>query len=154
MYQKDIEAWEKMSGVKIARDIIPRTGRWARRAKVGPWKAIDAASGFGDVTVAPWVRARAMWPFAAATTVEIHNVPPVVEGQLTPLHTRYLSMDSTSMHCGIPKLWLKLRARLHRWEFMLVVAPLRVPQRHRQPREPSLFSSFLRLDNDNYQQGV
>ena len=34
IYQEDIEAWEKMSGVKVSSGdaILLRTGRWARRA--------------------------------------------------------------------------------------------------------------------------
>ena len=38
VYQEDVEAWEKMSGAKIQSGdvILLRTGRWARREKVGP----------------------------------------------------------------------------------------------------------------------
>ena len=38
IYQEDVEAWEKMAGVKIQSGdvILLRTGRWARREKVGP----------------------------------------------------------------------------------------------------------------------
>jgi hypothetical protein len=59
VFQKDIEAWEKMAGVKVTPGdaVILRTGRWARREKKGPWNAIATAAGF-DVTVAPWFKAR------------------------------------------------------------------------------------------------
>jgi len=138
VYPKDIEAWEKMAGVKIGSGdaIILRTGRWARRAKVGPWKAIDAASGF-DVTVAPWVRARDVALAAGDVTVEIHNVPPVVEGQLTPLHTLFINgLGMPIIDDMDPEALAETCARLNRWEFMLVVAPLRVPAGTGSPVNP------------------
>jgi kynurenine formamidase len=138
IYPKDIEAWEKMANVKIGSGdaIILRTGRWARRAKVGPWKAIDSASGF-DVTVAPWVRARDVALAAGDVTVEIHNVPPVVEGQLTPLHTLFINgLGMPIIDDMDPEALAEMCAKLNRWEFMLVVAPLRVPTGTGSPVNP------------------
>jgi len=138
VYQSDIEAWEKMAGVKIGSGdaIILRTGRWARRAKAGPWKAIESASGF-DVTVAPWVRARDIALAAGDVTVEIHNVPPVVEGQLTPLHTLFINgLGMPIIDDMDPEALAETCARLNRWEFMLVVAPLRVPTGTGSPVNP------------------
>jgi kynurenine formamidase len=129
VFVKDVEAWEKMAGVKISSGdaIILRTGRWARRAKVGPWNAIQSASGF-DVTVGPWVKARDVALASGDTTVEIHNVPPVVEGQLTPLHTLFITgLGMPIIDDMDPEALAETCARLHRWQFMLVVAPLRVP---------------------------
>jgi len=39
IYAKDIEAWEKIAGVKVSAGdaLFIRTGRWARRAAVGPF---------------------------------------------------------------------------------------------------------------------
>src|SRR5437762_8873365 len=39
IYTSDLEAWEKYAGVKIGSGdaVFVRTGRWARRAKEGPW---------------------------------------------------------------------------------------------------------------------
>jgi kynurenine formamidase len=138
IYPSDIEAWEKMAGVKIGSGdaVILRTGRWARRAKVGPWKALDSASGF-DVTVAPWIRARDVALAAGDVTVEIHNVPPVVEGQLTPLHTLFINgLGMPIIDDMDPEALAKTCARLNRWEFMLVVAPLRVPTGTGSPVNP------------------
>ena len=138
VYTKDIEAWEKMAGVKVTSGdfVILRTGRWARREKVGPWKAIDAASGF-DVTVAPWFRARDVALAAGDTTVEIHNVPPVVEGQLTPLHTLFINGLGMPIIDDVdPEALAEICARLRRWDFMVVVAPLRVPHGTGSPVNP------------------
>jgi kynurenine formamidase len=138
VYQKDIEAWEKMAGVKIGPGdaVILRTGRWARRAKVGPWKALDAASGF-DVTVTPWFRAHDVALAAGDTTVEIHIAPFAVEGQRTPLHTLFISGLGMPIIDDVdPEALAETCAKLHRWEFMLVVAPLRVPNGTGSPVNP------------------
>src|SRR5690349_6538754 len=48
IYQEDVEAWEKVSGAKIQSGdvILLRTGRWARRDKLGPWAVGRSAAGF------------------------------------------------------------------------------------------------------------
>src|SRR6476659_2680197 len=39
LYVEDLEAWEKQAGVKLSAGdvLLLRTGRWARRSKLGPW---------------------------------------------------------------------------------------------------------------------
>src|SRR4051812_40880202 len=41
IYAEDLEAWEKTAGVKVTAGdaVFIRIGRWARRAKTGPWNA-------------------------------------------------------------------------------------------------------------------
>jgi kynurenine formamidase len=59
VYVEDLEAWEKKTGVKVASGdaIFLRTGRWARRGKVGPWEIARNAAGV-HASVAPWIKAR------------------------------------------------------------------------------------------------
>src|SRR5262249_33251107 len=47
IYVEDLEAWEKKSGVKIESGdaVLLRTGRWARRDKLGPWNVGQTAAG-------------------------------------------------------------------------------------------------------------
>jgi hypothetical protein len=54
IYVSDLEAWEKRAGVKVAEGdaVFIRTGRWARRAKLGPWNAATNAAGL-DASVIP-----------------------------------------------------------------------------------------------------
>jgi kynurenine formamidase len=138
IYPKDIEAWEKMAGVKISSGdaIILRTGRWARRAKLGPEKVLGNSAGF-DLSVAPWMRARDVALAGGDVSVEAQTTPPFVEGQTTPLHTFFI------VGLGMPiiddfdaEALAETAARLHRWEFMLVVAPLRVPGGTGSPVNP------------------
>jgi kynurenine formamidase len=138
VFQKDIEAWEKMAAVKVTSGdaVILRTGRWARREKKGPWNAIANAAGF-DVTVAPWFKARDVALAGGDVTVEIHTDPPVVEGQTTPLHTILIAgLGMPIIDDFDPEALAEICARLHRWEFMLVVAPLRVPNGTGGPVNP------------------
>src|SRR5436190_4621958 len=59
IYVEDLEAWEKRAGVKIASGdaVLLRTGRWARRAKLGPWNVGQNAAGF-HASIAPFFKAR------------------------------------------------------------------------------------------------
>jgi kynurenine formamidase len=59
LYAEDVEAWEKKAGVKIgAGDVVLlRTGRWSRRAKLGPWNVGQNAAGF-HASIAPWFKTR------------------------------------------------------------------------------------------------
>ena len=138
IFQRDIEAWEKMASLKVAPGdaVILRTGRWARREKKGPWNAIANAAGF-DVTVAPWFKARDVALAGGDVTVEIHTDPPVVEGQTTPLHTILIAGLGMPIIDDLdPEALAEMCARLRRWEFMLVVAPLRVPNGTGSPVNP------------------
>ena len=59
IYIEDLEAWEQQAGVTVTAGdaLFIRTGRWARRAEVGPWDVGDAAAGL-DASVIPWLKAR------------------------------------------------------------------------------------------------
>jgi len=138
IFQSDIEAWEEMTGIRISPGdaVILRTGRWARRAARGPWNALTNAAGF-DVTVAPWFQARGVALAGGDVTVEIHTDPPVVEGEAVPLH-RFLiaGLGMPIIDDLDPEALAEICARLNRWEFMLVVAPLRVPNGTGSPVNP------------------
>jgi hypothetical protein len=57
IYVSDLEAWEKFAGIKIGSGdaLFIRTGRWARRAKLGPWNAAREAAGLHG-SVMPWMK--------------------------------------------------------------------------------------------------
>jgi kynurenine formamidase len=116
VYREDIEAWEKQTGLKVsAGDTLfvynPRGGTGGAQPP-GP------AAGF-DLTVVPWMQARgvAVTSNVMATADDRHADHRLV---LVALGT-YL-LDGVALD-GLAET----AARLNRWEFMLVVAPLRVP---------------------------
>ena len=56
---EDIEAWEEATGVTVSSGdaLVIRTGRWARRAEVGPWDVANASAGL-HASVIPWLKER------------------------------------------------------------------------------------------------
>ena len=86
IYVEDLEAWEKKAGVKIASGdaLLVRTGRWARREKLGPWNVGQSAAGL-HASVAPWIKARGVALLGGDVASDV--VPSMVEGIALPIHT-------------------------------------------------------------------
>jgi kynurenine formamidase len=59
IFIEDLEAWEKRAGTRVLPSdaVFVRTGRWNRRAHVGPWNASRETAGL-DVSVIPWLKQR------------------------------------------------------------------------------------------------
>lgn len=132
IFVEDIEAWEKKTGIRIGKGdaVFIRTGRWEREAERGAWDIAKSAAGL-DASVIPWLHKRdiallgsesalSVVPFPATTTITnrddylpVHNFALVAFGM--PL------IDNTDLG--------QLAAtadRLHRYTFLLTVAPIKV----------------------------
>ena len=126
VFQEDVEAWEKKAGVKVGPGdaLLLRTGRWARRAKVGPWAVGRSAAGF-HASIATWLKARGVAFLGSDAASEV--MPSMVEGVNLPVHT--LVITALGIHIldnqDLERL-AETAARLKRWEFQLVVNPLPV----------------------------
>src|SRR5579864_7841073 len=126
VYVEDLEAWEKKAGVKISSGdaILLRTGRWARRAKIGPWNVGQNEAGFHASTV-PWLKMRGVALVGSDDAQDV--VPAMVEGVNLPVHTLLIAalgvnlLDNQDLEAVA-----ETAARLNRWEFMLTVAPVPV----------------------------
>ena len=126
VYVEDIEAWEKKARVKVSAGdaILLRTGRWARRAKLGPWAISKGAAGF-HASVAPWIKARDAAFMGSDAAQDV--VPSLVEGVNLPIHTFMITalgvhlLDNQDLEA-----LAETAARLNRWEFMLTIAPIPV----------------------------
>ena len=59
IFASDLEAWEKKAGARVGPGdaLLLRWGRWARRAKVGPWPIDEGAAGL-DNSIIPWLKQR------------------------------------------------------------------------------------------------
>jgi kynurenine formamidase len=123
----DLESAEQACKVRVdSGDILlVRTGRHARRAALGSWDSRAALSGLHH-DAAPWLKARGVallgcdgvsdvrkQPFASATTHPIHVLTLVAMG-MQLLDNQ--NLDELAAAC----------AARSRWEFMLVVAPLKL----------------------------
>jgi Putative cyclase len=126
IYAEDLDAWEKKSGVKIASGdaVLVRTGRWARRAKVGPWNVGQSQAGL-HASVAPWIKARGVALLGGDVASDV--VPSGVEGIALPIHTLMITGLGVNLldNQDLEALG-ETAARLNRWEFMLTINPVPV----------------------------
>jgi kynurenine formamidase len=126
IYAEDVEAWEKKAGVKIGEGdvILLRTGRWARRAKLGPWNVGQNAAGF-HASVAPWIKARGVAIVGSDAAEDV--VPSRVEGVALPVHTLLITaMGINLLDNQDLEAVAETAARLNRWEFLITIAPVPV----------------------------
>ena len=126
VFVEDLEAWEKKANVRISAGdaIFLRTGRWARRAAVGPWGVSQNEAGY-HASVAPWLKARGVSFLGSDSAQDV--VPSLVEGINLPVHTLAITALGINIldNQDLEALG-ELAAGQKRWEFMLTVAPVPV----------------------------
>ena len=126
LYAEDLEAWEKKAGVKIAAGdaVFLRTGRWARREKLGPWNVGQNAAGL-HASVAPWIKARGVAFLGSDAAEDV--TPSMVEGIALPIHTLMITALGINLldNQDLEALG-DMAAKLNRWEFMVTIAPVPV----------------------------
>jgi kynurenine formamidase len=123
IFVEDLEAWERKVGVRIGAGdaLLLRTGRWARRDKVGPWNVGQHAAGL-DASVAPWIKARGIALIGSDAALDV--LPSRVEGVYLPVHLLMITalginlLDNQNLEA-----LANTAVKLNRWEFMLTVAP-------------------------------
>ena len=126
IYVEDLEAWEAMAGVTVQPGdaVFIRTGRWARRAEVGPWAIAQNAAGLHASTM-PWVKARGVSFLGSDAALDV--VPSRVEGVDLPVHLlTIVAMGIDLFDNQDLEALAETAARLSRWEFMLTAGPLAV----------------------------
>jgi kynurenine formamidase len=136
IFPEDLEAWEKRSGAAVGPGdaLLIRWGRWARRAKLGAWPIEEGAAGF-DNSVIPWLKKRDV----AMIGWETPGYVPQPPGDLPrlALHNFALTMlgimliDRADLDAAADAA-----AARKRWEFMLTVAPLPIPNGTGSPINP------------------
>lgn len=132
----DLDAWEKQSGLKVGSgDIVFfRTGRWARRAKVGPWDIGTESAGLHP-SVARWLKARDVAIVGWDGHGEVFPAP--VKGVDFPVHQLLLIAMGTPLfdNCDLEGLAEAAGSR-NRWTFLLTASPLAVPHGTGSPLNP------------------
>jgi kynurenine formamidase len=127
VYPSDLEAWEKYAGIKIGSGdaVFVRTGRWARRAKIGPWNVAANAAGYHG-SVLPWLKQRDVALIGNDGVCDVQ--PSGIDGVARPIH------QVAIVAMGIPLIDVmdleavaEEAARRHRWEFLVTFAPVPVP---------------------------
>ena len=121
----DLEAWERKSGVKIGPGDIPLlyTGRWKRRAALGPWTG--QVAGYYPDTI-PWMHDRL--PSFIGHDFNIDwNPRPGWEGMRNPIHVAVLIwMGINIVECLDLEDMITTARRLNRYEVPISFAPLPV----------------------------
>jgi kynurenine formamidase len=137
IYPEDLDAWEKHAGVKVTSGdvIFIRTGRWQRRAVMGPWDALDPGIAGLHASCARWLKQRdvAMLGSDAASDV----IPSGIPGMSHPIHL--LALHAMGMNifdnCDLEEL-SEVAQKLKRWEFLLTAAPMPVQGGTGSPLNP------------------
>ena len=126
IYIEDIEAWERQAGVRVsAGDVIfVRTGRWARRAALGPWKVSGNSAGL-HASVLPWIKERGVAAVGSDAATDV--MPSLVEGITQPVHTMLIAGFGSNIFDNMDlEALAETAAGENRWEFMLTAGPIPV----------------------------
>ncbi|MBI3263883.1 MAG: cyclase family protein [Acidobacteria bacterium] len=127
IYVADLEAWEKHANVKIGSGdaLFVRTGRWARRAKTGPWNSARETAGL-HASVLPWLKQRDIALLGGDAVPDAQ--PSGVEGWPRPIHDILIPIMGTPLvDNGYYEDLAQAAARLKRWEFMVSWTIMRIP---------------------------
>jgi kynurenine formamidase len=127
IYAEDLEAWEKRAGVKVGPGdaLFIRTGRWARRAAVGPWYPGRAKNGIGaglDASVLPWLKSRDVALLGADASPYLQPAPEHLRGAVHDFSISIMGVAGIDI-CDLEALSAAAAER-NRWEFLLTAAPL------------------------------
>lgn len=136
IYPEDLEAWEKKAGIKVGSGdvIFIRTGRWARRAALGPWNVGTSAAGL-HASCARWLKQRDVAIVGSDVASDV--VPSGIEGVVLPIHQLLLVAMGVHIfdNCDLEAL-SEAAAKRNRWEFLLTASPLAVPGGTGSPLNP------------------
>ena len=138
IHREDLEALEKIQRVKVAPGdvILLYTGRWKRRAALGPWKSAEGWAGYhADVAYFLKERGVAFIGGDAINDVSPSGLPTTVSG--TPLHRLALAALGVSIFDNLDfEEAAEMARKLKRYEFLFVAAPLRIDQGMGSPLNP------------------
>lgn len=138
IYAHDIEAWERFAKVKISAGdaLFIRTGRWARRAAVGPFDQNRTGKRSGpSASMIPWLRARDV--AIVGGDVPPSLAPSDLEGETGAVHDFALVYLGVHIFDNVDLEALAEAAQSRkRWEFLLTVAPLAIRGGTGSPANP------------------
>jgi kynurenine formamidase len=142
IYVSDLEAWEKQAGIKVGSGdaIFIRTGRWARRAALGPWEIGKHDAGL-DASVIPWLRQRDVALMGTESAVDVIPIPAANKitdtDDYRPVHNFVLVALGMNLfdNCHLEELARAAEQR-KRWEFALTAAPLPIVNGTGSPINP------------------
>ena len=143
IYVEDLEAWEKQAGLEVSPGdaVFIRTGRWERRAKLGPWNVGQQSAGL-DASVLPWLKKRDVALLGSESALSVTPIP--AGSQITnpddylPVHNFVLVALGMNLidDCDLGPVAEAAAAR-RRWEFLVTAAPLPIVRGTGSPINPT-----------------
>ena len=137
IHARDLEALEKIQRVKVSAGdvILLYTGRWKRRAALGPWKTDEGFAGYqADVAYFMKERGVSFIGHDAWNDVAPHGFPQAVG---LPLHRLALVALGVSIFDNLDfEEAAQVAKQLKRWEFLFTAAPLRIEKGMGSPLNP------------------
>lgn len=136
VYPDDLARAEDVAAARVeAGDVLVLyTGRWLRREQLGPWPAGEALAGLHAACL-PWLHERGVAAIACDGVSDV--LPSGFPGVGLPVHQ--VGIPAMGLHlidnCGLDELAMACRQR-SRWEFLFLVAPLRIPGGTGSPVNP------------------
>ena len=133
---EDLEAWEEMAGVQVGPGdaFLIRWGRWARQDALGPFDTGREAAGL-DNNVIPWLRERDV----AVAGWETPGYAPQPAGDISRLALHNFALTILGIQVldrADFQALAEAAAARGRWEFMLTIAPLPIPNGTGSPVNP------------------
>ena len=127
IHREDLEALEKIERVKVSPGdvILLYTGRWKRRAALGPWPNTDGFAGY-HADVAYFIKERGVSFIGSdgPNDVSPTGLPPSIT---IPLHKLALVAMGVSIFDNLDfERAAEEARRLNRYEFLFMAAPLRI----------------------------
>lgn len=137
IFPKDLDQWAKEAGVAIEPGdvVLIRTGRWARREKIGPWDVFKSSAGL-DASCARWLRTHDV--AVLGSDVESDVLPSGISGVPMPIHLLTLAAMGTPIldNLDLERI-ASMAAQQHRWVFLFSLAPEPVPGGTGSPVNPT-----------------
>ena len=137
IHAQDLEALEKIEHVKVAPGdvMLLYTGRWKRRAALGPWKINEGFAGYqADVAYFMKERGVAFIGNDGVNDVSPAGFPPAIG---LPIHRLALVALGVSIFDNLDfERAVETARRLNRWEFLFTAAPLRIEKGMGSPLNP------------------
>ena len=137
IHREDLEALEKSERVKVSAGdvILLYTGRWKRRAALGPWPNTTGFAGYhADVAYFLKERGVSFIGCDGPNDVSPTGLPPTVTN---PLHRLALVAMGVSIFDNLDfERAVEQARRLNRYEFLFIAAPLRIDKGTGSPLNP------------------
>jgi kynurenine formamidase len=137
IHREDLEALERLEHVKVSPGdvILLYTGRWKRRAALGPWPNTTGFAGY-HADVAYFIKERGVSFIGCdgPNDVSPTGFPPTVTN---PLHRLALVAMGVSIFDNLDfERAVEQARRLNRYEFLFTAAPLRIDKGTGSPLNP------------------